>query len=244
MTPQITAVIPTCPRPSYPSTKILDETMASLRVSLPDVPVIITCDGPRADCSEVMLANYDQFCSTIMTRYSNSEVIRFDIRGHQTGNLEAVLPRISTDLMFYLEDDWEILPDIPWPEMSDLILSGKFNCIKLHAQPRIHPYHEHLMVDRVLYHGGVAYDRFIDASLFPPVPLVRTLQFSANPHLASVAWYRDMAARFLHGKTDFIENILHGVAGLSPWEEFRMGILNPAHGDMMRVRHLDGRHSE
>jgi hypothetical protein len=155
-----------------------------------------------------------------------------------------VLEYVDTPLILYWESDWELLPSIPWHELCNLILSGGFNYIKLHAQPRISPYHEHLMLERVIYQNGVASDRFHENRLGGAVPIIRTRQWSQNPHLASTQFYREKVLPHCEGKCDFIENIMHGVVANAPWEEFKCGIYNPVDGDMMRVRHLDGRGSK
>ena len=145
--------------------------------------------------------------------------------------------------MLYWEHDWELLPDVPWTQLSLLISTGEFNYIKLHAQPRISPYHEHLMQERVIYQAGKVSDRYTDRLPGPAIPIIKTRQWSQNPHLASTAFYREKILPMCANKCDFIENIVHGVVANSPWEEYRCGIYNPAEGDMMRVRHLDGKNT-
>ncbi len=232
MPSDITVVVPTCPRQSHPSTKILDETIASVRKELPESLIIIACDGPRIELDREQLIRYDGFCSAIEGRYDNTRVVRFKERGHQTGNLEILLPQISTPLIFYCEDDWRILPGVQWAELSKLILDGEYNYVKLYPAPRISPWHEHHMFKRVHHEMGAEH-----------VFMVQTNQFSANPHLASTAWYRNMYERHLSNKVEFIEEVLHGIIGQAPWEEYKLSIYNPSYGDLYRCLHLDGKGS-
>ena len=100
--------------------------------------------------------------------------------------------------------------------------------MKFHAGNRIHPLHEHMMFDRLISHG---------------IPLIKTVQYSANPHVASAAWYRNLEFRFRE-KTDYIENILHGPIAVAPWDDYKLMIYNPITGDMKRAFHLDGRQDD
>lgn len=228
----ITIVVPTCPRASHPNSRILDETIASVREQLPESHVIITCDGPRAELNGQQRRNYAGFCESIQGKYDNTRVVVFTERGHQTGNMEAILPSIDTPLIFYCEDDWRILPNVQWAELSDLILKGEYNYIKLYPQSRVSPYHQHLMV------GYIGHEGYGSEPLF----MIKTIQFSANPHLASTAWYRSLYENgTLANRIDFIEEALHGIISQSPWEQFRLGIYNPSYGDFYRCLHLDGK---
>lgn len=237
MNDDITVVIPTSPIPSCPSTHIITATIESIRLQLPNAPIIVTCDGPESG------AVYTEYIERIRTR--NTEMVLHDprIHHHQSGMIGPALELVKTPLIYYLESDWLTLPDIPWPELSVLIRSGRYNYIKLHAAPRISPAHEHLMRERFIYHGLVEHDRFSDAAAERAIPIIRTVQWSQNPHLASTEFYRSLNEKYLVGKCDFIENIVHGIVGQAPWEEFKLGIFNPLGGDMMRCYHLDGKGS-
>jgi hypothetical protein len=226
-----TSLIPTCP-----STKIIDETVEAIRAQLPDSPILLGADGLNEPN-----ASYTRYCADLMTRYDNTRTYVFDRPVHQTGMMERWLPDVATPLVYFLEHDWITLPNIPWMELSSLILSGEYNYIKLHATPRINPYHEHMMRERVMHQGGEVTDRYLDNVGGPALPLIRTVQFSANPHLASTEWYRQLQRNYLAGKLDFTENVVHGIIGASNWEDHRMAIYNPVDGDMMRCRHTDGR---
>jgi hypothetical protein len=76
------------------------------------------------------------------------------------------------------------------------------------------------------------------------VGIIRTRQWSQNPHLARTDFYRFLQKEYLDKETDFCENILHGMIGKADdWDRFRLGIYNPIEGDQQRVRHLDGKGS-
>lgn len=227
----ITIIVPTSPIPSNPSTAIIDRTLSSIHQFLPDAPTIVMCDGLRGE-------RYMEFKEAL--RGNTTAQFEFDTHLHQSAMLTQVLPSVQTPLIYFLEHDWETLPGVPWKELSQLILGGQYKYIKLHAAPRIHPAHEHLMGDRVIWYGDKQYPMLQDGNPQTPVPVIETVQYSANPHLALTEWYRELARKYLEGKTDFIENILHGpLSKYGPRAD--MAIYNPPDGDMFRVRHLDGK---
>jgi hypothetical protein len=228
----ITVVIPTSPIPSHPSTHIINAVLNTIRESIPDVPIIITADGGTS-------AEHLDF---LRGQWPDTEIMLFT-KVHQSGMLDWTLRKVKTPLIFYLEHDWAILPDVPWKDLSDIILSEKLNYIKLHAYPRISPYHEHLMERRVIYQNGHFSDRYQDNVPGEAIPFILTRQWSQNPHLASTEFYRRKILPMCEGKCDFIENLVHGTVGSSLWEEFRCAIYNPAGGDMMKCAHLDGKNS-
>lgn len=229
---QITVVIPTSPIPSHPSTRIIEQAIDSVRAQLPDSPIEITCDVGTDSIVVASLACLWPNCTVYVPN---------DARRHQSGMLETALDYVTTPLLLFFEHDWELLPPVPWSDLSALILAGHYNTIKLHAQPRISPYHEFLMEERVVWQNGERYDRYQDNLVGDPIPLIHSRQWSQNPHLASTKFYRDVILPRCVGKCDFIENLLHGVVAHAPWSEWRTAIFNPVHGDMMRCRHLDGK---
>jgi len=212
----VTVLISTSPRPSHPSTRIIDQTIASVRSHLPEAPIHLMCDGANPLPKE-----YVEFIDAVRPRVTRGEL--FGEHKHQSGMIGFTLERVTTPLILYVEDDWEFYPDIEWDELGVLILSGEFNYIKFHAAPRIHPLHERMMRERVMYNGEKTH-------------LIRTVQWSQNPHLASTAFYREINEKYLAGTCDYIENILAGVSN----ESMKLGIYNPVHGDMIRIHHLDG----
>ncbi len=216
----ITVVVPTSYIPSHPSTKILDETLSSIRTHLPTARIIVTCDGLQAK-DALHRAEYGDYMDAI----SGVNIIRrYAQHVHQSGMLFDILALVETPLMLYLEHDWVLGFPIEWGLLEEAILAGPANYVKFYQGFRIHPLHEHMMVGRLL---------------FKDVPLIQTLQYSANPHLASTAWYRSLKS-FFRGQTDYIENLLHGPIATAPWEDYKLTIYNPIQGDMKRSYHLDG----
>ncbi len=218
----ITILISTSPRPSHPSCRILDQTIISIRAQLPNAPIIIMADGGGDE-------KYQDFLYAIKDRYSDCTVIAYKENVQQSGMLDTALKLVKTPLVFYLEDDWEIHPNVEWEELGNIIRSGFCNYIKLHAGHRIHPLHEHMM------HGRV---------IIKEIPFVLTSQWSQNPHLASTQFYIDQVLPRC-GPRDMIENLMHGPCASAPWEEYRLCIYNPMNeGTMLMCEHLDGKNTQ
>ncbi len=222
----ITILISTSPRPSHPSTRILDQTILSIRAQLPNASIIIMADGGGDE-------KYQDFLYAIKDRYSDCTVIAYKENVQQSGMLETALKLVKTPLVFYLEDDWEIHPGVEWEKLGEIIRSGYFNYIRLYAGHRIVPCHEHMMFKRVTIEG---------------VPFVCTSQWSQNPHLASTQFYLDTVLPRCLGQKDMIENLMHGPCASAEWEEwddYKLCIYNPEwNGSMCVITHLDGKNTQ
>lgn len=237
----ITVVIPTSPIPSHPSTVIIDTAIASIKTQLPDVPITISFDG--TENAQLPYEEYKLAANQNADHEGWKSLHQFHAYPrNQSGMLADALDNTATPLLLYWEHDWELLPDVPWAELSDLILRGHFNTVKLHAAHRISPYHEYLMEERVMYQEGRQVQCYQEGR-GPAVGIITTRQWSQNPHLASTEFYREKILPLCAGKRDFIENIVHMKVALSPWSEYKTAIFNPCEGDMFRVRHLDGKNS-
>lgn len=232
MSREITIVVPTSPIKSHPSTAIIEQTVESIRRALPESPLIITCDGVPPKL-ERYRAQYDEFKSRLDDLWPNSTVIKYPDHVHQCEMMGIALTLVLTEFVFYLESDWEILPHVQWERLTAMIREGRFNSIKLHANPRIHPLHEFMMGHRQVIQYDEEYIGWIE-----------TRQWSQNPHLASTHWYRRIWDQHLRGKYDFIENQLVGPIGQSPWDDYKVAVYNPIDYGMQRVKHLDGREGD
>ena len=233
----ISVVVPVSLIKSHPSTRILDETMASVRDHFPNAEVFLTFDGVRDEVWEHKPA-YDEFTRRALWKAAKQwhPVVPyvFDRHLHQTGMMRRVLEDITTPLVLYVEQDTPLVTDEPidWDSISDFILSGQSNVVRLHHEGRIPPDHDHMM------HG--------DDQGF-----IRTSQWSQRPHLASVAYYRRiMDCYFSDTARCFIEDRMHGILdqafnvdGLPGWHQHKLHIYNPG-ANLKRSYHTDGRAGE
>jgi hypothetical protein len=227
----ITILVSTSHVPEHPFTSTIDRTIASVRATLPDSLIVIQCDGLASQHQDPRrMANYDGYKSALRGRYDNSVVLEYPDNVNQSGMLGRALDYVKTPLIFYLEHDWLISPNVQWNRLSKIILNGHYNLIRLYWGCRLHPLHEGMMRER---------------EIIEEVPFVRTLQYSQNPHLASTDFYRAIYASHLHDRTGAIEELMHGPCACGPWDRWKLAIYNPLdEGSMMMAQHIDGRKGE
>jgi len=227
----ITVLVSTSPIPSNPSTWIIDRMVESVRAHFPDSVIVIMCDGmPLALANPSRLTSYSAYKEALKGRYGNCRILEFDEHVNQAGMLERGLALVDTPLLTYIEHDWTLHPGIEWDKIGAIILAGTFNVVRFYMNCRIHPLHESMMFDRVIHDG---------------VPYVHTSQWSQNPHVALTAKYREWNAKYLKGRRDGIENIIHEPCAAGPWDQWRVAIYNPSHdSSMSMIFHLDGREGE
>lgn len=234
----ITVVIPVSPIKSHPSTQVLDETVKSIRHHLKEAEIIITFDGVRPE-QESKRGEYETFIQSALFRCNtdwNATPIIFDEHTHQVGMMNAALDIIKTPTVLYVEQDTPLVTDydIPFAGLFQEIFERKANVIRFHFEAKIPEPHKHLMLGA------------------PENELLKTIQWSQRPHLASTEFYRYILKRnFSPDAKCFIEDKIHGVVqddwqtmGLRGWEMWKLWIYHPQGGNIKRSLHLDGREGE
>lgn len=235
--PLTTAVITCSPSPLHPDESMIVETILSVRWIAGHIPIVVVADGVRRE-AEHLRGAYEQFLYRLYWAAKVDGNIHVVWRGgpheHQaTGTLNAITNWVDTPNILFLEHDTPLTVDVPidWPACEQLVLQGAVDVLRFHHEARIHPEHEHLMVDR----------RTIEMM---GVPLRRTTQWSQRPHLASTTYYRNMlVSNFSPGARCFIEDRMHSVAQRHP-RSHRVAIYMPDEGNIKRSYHLDGRRGE
>jgi hypothetical protein len=235
----ITVVIPVSPIPSMPDTRILDETLDSVRHHLPDAEIMVTFDGVREQ-HEARRPDYEESIRRALWRldkaYGNVCPFVFDEHTHQVGMLRSVLDEIRTPLLMYVEQDAPLVTDekIDFDQIAEFITSGESNLVRLSHEALILEPHQHM------FHGTECDGLF-----------TRTSQWSQRPHVASVAYYRRILANhFSPNAKSFLEDQLHGVLdeayrvdGIAGWQQHRVHMYTPP-GNIKRSWHSDGRAGE
>lgn len=231
----ITAVIPTSPTVTCPDTSIIERCIDSVRSYLPDCRIIVTCDGIRPEL-EHHRSRYAEFIGKLAMDQlaSDFKLVAFPNHHHQSGMMAYLLHTGGlTDQIFYVEHDWELVGEIPFKEMSQLIASGEADLIRLLYPTELPPYYSHMMIDQApILRGGI--------------PLVRTFQWSQNPHLASLSFYQKIFSRHFDRNWGFIEEKMTAPMledHNSGRDEYRTFIYVPE-GNTQRVNHLDARKGE
>lgn len=224
----ITVVVTASPLPSHPDTTIIDETLSSVRYHLPDAPMWILFDGVRAE-QEHLREAYEDHIVRVGASWDVTVSV-FDRHTHQVGMLRTVIDHIETPLMLFVEADAPLLTDriIDWDLITGFIQSGRSNCVRL--------YHEECVPDG---HGHLMFGMEQDA------PFLRTSQYSARPHIATVTQYRRWLQEFTPEANTFLEDKLHSVVQESvkhnSWWSQKVHIYAPTDDGWRRSSHLDGR---
>lgn len=240
----ITVVMSTSPIPAHPSTSILEETIESVRAHLPDAEIILSFDGVRPEQAD-RRDDYELYIQRALWladhRWGNILPLINDEHLHQAVCTKRALKHIRTPLLLFCEHDTPLYADrhIPWDDLAATILTGDANVVRLHHEASVLEPHRYLMLDD-------------EPQKVRGVPLTRTVQWSQRPHLASVAWYRELLDRwFPNDERNFIEDVVYGrlIAaherdGVMGWMGWRTWIYTPEGSSIQRSYHTDGRAGE
>lgn len=235
MSADVSVLVPTSPIPTHPATDIIDNTVASVRAQLPDVPVYVMVDGPISD------GDYREYVRRVTVacerQWAPALPLLHRTHQHQFRMTRHALDYVTTRHVLFVEHDTPLLDlPIPWDDLGAVIDSGAVHVVRLHHEASVLEPHRHLM----LGDGPAVYP--------PGVPLWPTVQWSQRPHLASTGFYRSMlAGDWWQPRDGMIEDRMHSVVqsawadhGAAGWDQFRLAIYHPD-GDIKRSTHLDGR---
>jgi len=231
---EVMVVIPVSPIPSHPDTAMIEETIASIRVHMPDAPIIITFDGVRKEQGHRRV-DYEEFQRRLLWKinfeHKNILPVIFDEHMHQSGMMKTILASTDTPMILYVEHDTPLTPDrsIDWDKCKDYIRSGKSNVIRFHFEAHIPEVHKYLMFGE------------------PEDGMQKTAQWSQRPHLASRGIYEVIMCLMDKDANCFIEDFAYGKfetlcreQGLKGWDKWKVHIYHPE-GDIKRSYNLDGR---
>jgi len=224
----ITVLIPTSPIPSHPDVNILRETIASIRAHLPHEKIIMLFDGVRPEQAD-RKNDYMQYMDRVAGLIEPGDSwVASDKHKHQVGMMRGILPAIETELLLFIEHDTPLVTDEPidWYGICQAITSGDVNLVRFAHEAHILPDHAYLM-EGALWSRGVH--------------LMKTKQFSARPHVATVEFYKNLLQKFSPGANCFIEDKAHSICQDDPWDTWKLSIYNPPGGNIKRSYHLDGR---
>jgi hypothetical protein len=230
----ISVIITSSVIPSHPSTRIIDETIQSIRVHLPDVKIYAMLDGLRPE-NHNRDGDYREYTRRMMRRMFTREdddqllVIPCIDFMHQANIAMRCLDRlVKTPQVLFVEHDTPLMDQrrIEWDYLVASIEDGSTNHIRLHYDESIHPEHQHMMCGRLSPY------------------LIKTLQWHQRPHLANAAWYlQTLMDNFTPESRSWIEDKMHSPVSISPWEQYRLTVYDPDGTGtyMKRSRDLDGR---
>jgi len=231
----ITVVVPISPIPSNPDIRIVEETLRSIRFHLPNAQIILTFDGVREEQKHMKEA-YQEHIRRVLWHvkgWGNVTPYIFDGHTHQVGMMKAIIEIINTPMLLYVEHDTPLVIDEPidWNLLKKNIVSGNSNLIRLHFEGTIPQEHKHLMIGE------------------PEKKLLKTVQWSQRPHIASTAFYHKILHTCFSAEANcFVEDVMHGKVmedynqyGVQGWNQWRIHIYYPHSENIKRSYNLDGR---
>ena len=225
----VTVICLTSPSPCHPDTRIIDETLASVRHWFPTAPIYILADGVRPELEYRRWQYHDYLLKLASQLPSNFYMFPVKDHSHQTAMVKNALPHVKTPLLLFIEQDLPIRTDpgvdIDWQMMADAILSGSVDLCRLMLHESVHPEHLHL------YQGQIAG--------YPH--LWKQRQFSGWTHLASTEMYKRLLLDFDMRAKIMVERYVGRVIEARPWEDFKLTSYIPDPAASRRIYHLHGR---
>lgn len=231
----VTVLIPVSPIKSHPSIEILEETVKSIRHHLPEAEIIITFDGVRPEQEDLRVV-YNESIRRALYKCNtewNAVPMIFHEHTHQVGMAKAALETVHTPVILYCEQDTPLVTDEPieWNKLIADITLFYANVIRFHFEAGIPEPHKHLVIGK------------------PENHLLKTIQWSQRPHLASTDFYRYMLEHnFSPGAKCFIEDKIHSVVQQDyrsmqyrGWDMWKLFIYYPDEKNIKRSLNLDGR---
>ena len=223
-----TVIMPTSPSPSHPDTRIIDETLRSVRHHFPESAIFILADGVRPELAH-RRQDYSRYLDTLEERKpAHTHIYRFLNHHHQTAMVKKILPEIPTSLLLWIEHDLPIRTDVPtdWQMMSTAIMSSRVDLCRLMLHEGVHPEHEHL------YRPPM--------SDYPHLRPQR--QFSGWTHLASTSMYRRLLKDYDPSRGRLmVERYVGGIIESGGWEQWKLTSYIPDPMAARRIYHLHGR---
>lgn len=238
----LTVLVCTSPIRSHPSLAIIRETLDSIRDRLPESEIIVMVDGIRPE-QEYLRDQYERYTANLLwminTEYENVLPMVFEEHMHQTGMTREALTKVKTPAILFVEHDTPLCGDIEFTGITEAVLSGAANVVRLHHETHILVEHEHMMLDT-------------GPSDICGVPLMKTVQWSQRPHVSTKEFYeRILYDHFSENARSMIEDVMHGVVhapycdrGRAAWSDFKLWMYTPSVDDMKRSTNLDGRGDE
>jgi hypothetical protein len=234
--------MPTSPVPSNPSTAMIEDTIRRIRAypDLRDAEILIMVDGVRAE-QEHRRPAYEEYTRRLIDLCNWSPDFRgclpvvFDEHLHQGMMTRRTLELVRTPLLFFCEHDM-------WPE-GPIDFAGlaramhnrdDVKVIRLYRDAEMYHSHREMLLDETRQD-------------IEGVPLVRTIQWSQNPHLAKTDLYREIITQhFGQRSRTMIEDVLHGTlanAGKAGWDRWGLWLYAPEEigGNLRRCGFVNGR---
>ncbi|MDO8531197.1 MAG: hypothetical protein Q7T26_03365 [Dehalococcoidia bacterium] len=238
----VTVLLPTSPVPDHPSTAMIEDTIRRIRAypELREADILIMVDGIRAEQQHYREV-YEEYTRRLIDLcnwhpdFRGCLPVVFDEHLHQGMMMRRTLELVHTPLTFFCEHDM-------WPEgpidftglARAMLTRDDVKVIRLYRDAEMYISHRELLLEDTRHD-------------IAGVPLVRTIQWSQNPHLAKTDFYREIIPRYFGEQSrTMIEDVLHGVlsnAGKAGWDRWGLWLYAPEEigGNLRRCGFVNGR---
>lgn len=245
---EITVLLVTSPSPLHPSIDITMDTILSVRERLPNAEILIGIDGLRLR-DEYRATDYYEYarrlCAEVNWRRNICPFVFVD-HAHQSGMVHRLLQEVRTEYVLFMEHDTPLCNEIDFDECVHMMDTHELGILRFTHEAGVLPEHAHL---------------FLETQPAPGNKFVRTIQYSARPHLIRTDKLRDLVATYFGRKSKtFLEDTLYGALQYLPeredqtaitgrartlaiWRRHRMAVYAPG-GTWKRSEHTDGRRGD
>ncbi|MDA7814862.1 glycosyltransferase [Pontimonas sp.] len=193
----LTVLVVASPVKSHPSTRILDETLESLKTHVnieighPDVPFVISHDGLSTFAPRYVRKDFEGYLDRVRDRYPhNTMVVRLPRRRGLTQNIANGLAHVATPFVLIVQHDL--------PFCSPVDFGGALAIMRSNEMVK-HLRFNRFANDKAGWDAGVPpalkMDPKIRSSFFREIEMsfglkvMQTLNWSDNNHLTPVSYY-------------------------------------------------------
>lgn len=223
---QITAVITTSPIPSHPSTRVIDQTIDSIRWHLPDIPILILADGVREEQKD-MASNYDAYLRNLQSRGdANIFCSQFKEFSHQAGMMRVAIWNdwIQKPLVLWVEHDFPLVKEpINWSGIVRLLLENDVCSVRFRGiDDTKKEYYERGEIEK---YG---------------VKVIKTVEFSSLPNIARRDMYEFIVPHYDKAQIHLECNKICGLFHKDNCIDWKLSTYEPPDGKG-RFYSIDGR---
>jgi len=241
----VTVLVPTSTIPSHPSMERVTHLLHHVRhyPALSEATILFMCDGLRPEQVE-RGPSYEEYKRQLLHRcnwdpaWHDCLPMVFDEWQHQGCMVRRALDHVRTPYVLFCEHDMWPIGDIPWEGFFRALQRHGVNSIRLCLSHALRPDHLYL------------YPGHPTPAVIEGVPLLKTMAWSGNIHLARTDWYwRLMNTYFGWESRTYLEEVLYYARidrvkqGIDPEHAWGTWIYFPA-GSLCRSETHDGRESD
>ena len=235
----MTVLIVASPVPSHPSTKLVDEAVASLRhlKSRSPLPVVISNDGVRPGSSGLTRWRYGRYLDRLRTKYGHRPgytVLSAHEWRHLGGVIEDGLRAVATEYVLVLQHDFYFTREVDLDRLVRIVAEDdRLKHIRFNKVPNWPV--EWDAIGKGFFEAGL-----YGASASDQLELCRTLAWSDNPHLCRSDYYEKVVFPVTGGTLNYPEEKIKPLVSADAHDRFGTFVLGSL-GEEPYVSYRDGR---